>query len=126
MRALACGAAQQPQDTEELEAAGGDYNDADFAMYNTSSRGTGLSDLLAQGDAASTALGMHEGDTVLLPVTLNHSMGMGFGVAATLHSGATLVLPGGERVAAHRGEWAVWPGNGLRTHHLNPCRLARA
>ena len=86
-----------PESVEELAALDvGTDNDADFAMYNTTSRGAALSALLAQGDAASTALGMHEQDTVLLPVTLNHSMGMGFGVAAVLHAGATLVLPGGE------------------------------
>jgi len=62
-------------------------------FYN-SAKGVSLESLFAQGEATQQQLGLGAEDSLCLPVTMNHSMGMGFGVLAALLSEATIVLPG--------------------------------
>lgn len=65
-----------------------------FAYYNSDTP-TPLSTLLALGEATVNRLKLTESDVVCVPVTLNHSMGFGFGVLSALSAGSTLLLPVG-------------------------------
>ena len=65
---------------------------AAFAYYNTTNP-TSLAALVAQGQATAAELALSSDDRVCLPITLNHSMGFGFGVLAALSAGASIVLP---------------------------------
>eukprot|EP00656_Telonema_subtile_P030105 TRINITY_DN33122_c0_g1_i2.p2 TRINITY_DN33122_c0_g1~~TRINITY_DN33122_c0_g1_i2.p2 ORF type:complete len:184 (+),score=54.78 TRINITY_DN33122_c0_g1_i2:379-930(+) len=66
--------------------------EGDFAYYN-SVKGVSLEQLLDQGAAVQEQLQLTAEDTICLPITLNHSMGMGLGVMAALQSDAAVVLP---------------------------------
>ena len=64
----------------------------EFAFYNAS-KPTSLASLIVQGESTAAELSLTADDRICLPITLNHSMGMGFGVLAALSSGASIVLP---------------------------------
>jgi len=72
---------------------------APFAFYNSSvdsfdlAKGVSVDDLQRQGKAVVDELQLNEADALVVPITLNHSMGMGFGVMAALESGASIILP---------------------------------
>jgi len=68
--------------------------DREPEFFYNSSTGVSLEKLFAQGEATQQQLGLTAEDSVCLPITMNHSMGMGFGVLAALLSEATIVLPG--------------------------------
>jgi acyl-CoA synthetase (AMP-forming)/AMP-acid ligase II len=75
-----------PADAPALPVAASSY-------YYNSDRATPEATLLAQGAAAAQELRLTSADRLCVPVTLNHSMGFGFGCLAAWHAGAALVLP---------------------------------
>jgi len=68
-------------------------DDRPFAYYNSVTRAVTRAELTAQGAAVAKQLSLTSDDKVCIPVTLNHSMGSGFGLMAALHAGASIVLP---------------------------------
>ena len=52
-----------------------------------------LATLWSQGEAVREELSLTPRDQICVPVTLNHAMGMGFGIMAALGAGASVVLP---------------------------------
>jgi fatty-acyl-CoA synthase len=77
----------------ELGVFGETDPEAPFAFYN-SSKGSSQAALTAQGMSVHEELQLKPEDKLCIPVTLNHGMGMGFGVCAALAAQCPLVIPG--------------------------------
>lgn len=67
----------------------------EFAYYNAGKKETTLDSLMALADTTAKHFNMNEEDTICVPVSLNHTMGMAFGILPALLSGSTVVLPSG-------------------------------
>ena len=65
----------------------------EFAFYNGAAKETKLDHLVQLARVTSKHFQMTEKDIVVVPVSLNHTMGMAFGVLPALLSGAAVVLP---------------------------------
>jgi acyl-CoA synthetase (AMP-forming)/AMP-acid ligase II len=78
---------------EAAAAAGGGGGGGSTYYYNSVTKGVGLAELLALGQATAAELRLGPDDRVCVPVTLNHAMGFGFGVLGALSAGAAIVLP---------------------------------
>ena len=83
--------ADEPPAAAAAAAAGGGGGSTYY--YNNVTKGVGLADLLALGQATAAELRLGPDDRVCVPVTLNHAMGFGFGVLGALSAGAAIVLP---------------------------------
>ena len=57
------------------------------------SRSVSLTELYEQGEATKALAALTAADSVCLPLSLNHSMGFGFGVLSAVSAGARVVLP---------------------------------
>jgi acyl-CoA synthetase (AMP-forming)/AMP-acid ligase II len=64
-----------------------------YAYYNASVKETALKSLVSLAKTTSKHFRMTEKDITIVPVSLNHTMGMGFGVLPSLLSGGSVVLP---------------------------------
>jgi hypothetical protein len=64
-------------------------------LYGTTdaSKGVTLSHLLDVGQETAHRTRLTPSDSICMPLTLNHSMGFGFGVLASIQAGSRLILP---------------------------------
>lgn len=74
----------QPSSIQNLQQFLHDEEKAECELFYNSSKSISLSNLLALGQSSSARLKLTSSDVVCIPITLNHSMGFGFGVLGAL------------------------------------------
>ena len=67
--------------------------ESQYAFYNGSAKETTIDGLVSLASMTAAHFNMHDKDTIVVPVSLNHTMGMAFGVLPGLLSGGAVVLP---------------------------------
>ena len=67
--------------------------DEEFAIYGGGKTSVSLDSLVALADKTAQHFSLTKDDVIAVPVSLNHSMGMGCGILPALLSGSQAVLP---------------------------------